>query len=168
MATVRDRLIAAVETAEATYHRLVLLVGHPRSGKTRALLDLEVSRGWSRVNLNRELAARLIDCPKRQRPLKLPDLAAQVIGAYPGPVLLLDNLELLFAPELAVDPLRLLQTLSRNRAVVASWRGTYDGEHLTYAEPGHPEWRRYTRPDAVMVTTTYPAAFPADTSQGAR
>ena len=49
-------------------------------------------------------------------------------------LILLDNIELLFAVELAQDPLRLLQSLSRNRTVIASWPGTFDGQSLTYAE----------------------------------
>ena len=50
-------------------------------------------------------------------------------------VVLLDNIELLFATELAQDPLRLLQSLSRNRTIVAAWPGNFDGGALTYAEP---------------------------------
>jgi hypothetical protein len=66
-------------------------------------------------------------------------------------VVLLDNIELLFAAELAQDPLRLLQSLSRNRTIVAAWPGLFDGKTLTYAEPGHPEARRYSTPQAVIV-----------------
>ena len=53
--------------------------------------------------------------------------------------------------ELAQDPLKLLQSLSRNRTVVAAWPGNFDGVSLTYAEPGHPEARRYPTPQAMIV-----------------
>jgi hypothetical protein len=66
-------------------------------------------------------------------------------------VVLLDNIELLFAEDLAQDPLRLLQSLSRDRTIVAAWPGMFDGASLTYAEPGHPEARRYSMPQAVIV-----------------
>jgi len=168
MATTHDRLAAAVGDAGSAYHRLVLLVGPARSGKTEALRRLGGDRGWPRVNLNRELSALLIDYPKRQRALKLPDLASQMAAAQSGDVILIDNIELLFAPELAVDPLRLLQGLSRNRIVIASWRGAYDGEQLTYAEPGHPEWRRYTHPEAAVVSATQPATNQTDNRQDPR
>ena len=57
-----------------------------------------------------------------------------------------------FSPRnLAQDPLRLLQSLSRNRTIVAAWPGIFDGASLTYAEPGHPEARRYPTPQAVIV-----------------
>jgi hypothetical protein len=74
-----------------------------------------------------------------------------MIRAEKSDVVLLDNIELLFAEELAQDPLRLLQSLSRNRAIVAAWPGGFDGACLTYAEHGHPEARRYQTPQAVIV-----------------
>ena len=67
----------------------------------------------------------------------------EIVREERSDVVLLDNIELLFAVELAQDPLRLLQSLSRNRTIVAAWPGTFDGKTLTYAEPGHPEARRY-------------------------
>jgi hypothetical protein len=67
-------------------------------------------------------------------------------------VVLLDNIELLFAKDLAQDPLRLLQSLSRNRTIVAAWPGSFDGKYLTYAEPGHPEHQRYAMPQAAIIS----------------
>ena len=58
-------------------------------------------------------------------------------------VILLDNIEVLFDVSLKQDPLRLLQGLSRNKTVVAAWSGSIDGEHMVYATPDHPEYRRY-------------------------
>jgi hypothetical protein len=71
----------------------------------------------------------------------------------PQPIpLVLDNLELLFDQDLMQDPLRLLQGLSRNRTLLASWNGTFSVGRLGYAEPGHPEYRAYDAPDALIVT----------------
>ena len=44
-----------------------------------------------------------------------------MIRAEKSDVVLLDNIELLFAVEFAQDPLRLLQSLSRNVTIVAAW-----------------------------------------------
>jgi hypothetical protein len=74
-------------------------------------------------------------------------------------VVMLDNIELLFAPELEQDPLRLLQRLSRNLTIVAAWPGTVDGGCLTYAEPGHPETRRYSSPQACIVSADTAVTF---------
>jgi hypothetical protein len=37
----------------------------------------------------------------------------------------------------------------------------FDGKHLTYAEPGHPEARRYATPQAVIVSTAHDEQFEA-------
>jgi hypothetical protein len=63
----------------------------------------------------------------------------------------LDNLEILFDKHLKQDPLRLLQGISRNRSVLASWNGTTAGGRLIYAETGHPEYRSYDLADTLIV-----------------
>jgi hypothetical protein len=64
----------------------------------------------------------------------------------------LDNLEILFDKDLKQDPLRLLQCISRNRSVLASWNGTVSGSKLMYAETGHPEYRCYDLVDTLVVS----------------
>ena len=105
------------------------------------------------MNVNLRLSERLLDFTSRRRPHEVQRILDEVVGEQHGPTLLLDNTEMLFNPQLQLDPLRLLQLLSRNRSVVASWAGSYDGEQLTYAVPGHAESRRYAEPDAVIVST---------------
>jgi hypothetical protein len=79
-------------------------------------------------------------------------LLKQVIAAIPGDMVLLDNLEILFDPALEVEPLRLLQSSSRNRTIVASWNGSFQAGTLTYAEPGHPEFNQFKQTEAVVIT----------------
>ena len=81
-------------------------------------------------------------------------ILAQIINGYPEPVLTVDNIELLFEPSLQQEPLALLQELSRNKSLIVAWGGSYDEQRrvLTYAEPGHPEYRRCERPEVVVVT----------------
>jgi hypothetical protein len=78
-------------------------------------------------------------------------LLKEVIAAVSGDVVLLDNLEILFDTGLEVEPLRLLQLISRNRTIVASWNGSFQGGTLTYAEPGHPELIQFKQTDAVVI-----------------
>jgi hypothetical protein len=70
------------------------------------------------------------------------------------PTLALDNIELLFDPGLHQNPLGLLKELSRNKSLVVAWGGAYYEEHqiLTYAEPGHPEYQKYERPEVPVLT----------------
>ncbi len=160
IATLSDRISRALAQTQSLYYRLVLVVGAPRSGKSTALRELGSSHGWPLLNVNLALCERLLELTRKQRALRVPRILAETIDRLDDEVVLLDNLEVLFDTRLAQDPLRLLQGLARNRAVVATWpggflqRGTggrYDGEVLTYAEPGHPEWRRYRAPEAMVV-----------------
>jgi hypothetical protein len=135
------------------YYKLVLAVGPARTGKTALLTELAAQHGWPRLNVNLRLSERLLELTHRQRAARVAGILDDMVRAENSDVVLLDNIELLFAEELAQDPLRLLQSLSRNRAIVAAWPGGFDGACLTYAEPGHPEARRYQTPQAVIVKT---------------
>jgi hypothetical protein len=114
-------------------------------------MEMSTSKGWPRINVNLRVAEQLLELTQRVRAVRVAGLLEDLIQAASSDVVLLDNIEMLFATELAQDPLRLVQGLSRNRTIVAAWPGTYDGLALKYAEPGHPEFRKYMAPDAVMV-----------------
>jgi hypothetical protein len=133
------------------YYKLVLAVGPARTGKTAMLTELAAHHSWPRLNVNLRLSERLLELTHRQRATRVASILDDMVQAEKSDVVLLDNIELLFAEELAQDPLRLLQMLSRNRAIVAAWPGGFDGACLTYADPGHPEARRYHTPQAVIV-----------------
>ena len=135
------------------YYKLLLAVGPARAGKTAMLRELAERHAWPRVNVNLKLSERLLDLTHRQRATRVAGILDAMVREQDSEVVLLDNIELLFSEELAQDPLRLLQSLSRNRAIIAAWPGGFDGSSLTYAEPGHPEARRYQMPQAVIVKT---------------
>jgi hypothetical protein len=145
------RISDGVPAAASLYHRLVLVVGPARTGKSTALRDLAQDHGWPLVNVNLELSERLLELTTKQRALRAPRLLGEIADGHPGEVLLLDNTEILFSTELQQDPLRLLQGLGRNRTVVATWSGEMDDENLIYAAPGHPEHRRCHRPQAIVI-----------------
>jgi hypothetical protein len=138
--------------AGGLYHRLVLLVGPPGSGKTGALRRYAGVYGASLVNVNLELSRALLDIPRTQRAIIGQRLLGQIVGAHAGEIVLLDNIEILFAPEMKLDPLKALQQLSRNRTIVAAWSGRVEGDRLLYAEPSHPEFRDYPARGLMVVT----------------
>jgi len=83
--------------------------------------------------------------------LQMPRLLGDILNKSLADVVLLDNIEILFDVSLKQDPLRLLQGISRNKTIVSSFNGTVDGEHLVYATPDHPEYKRYPLRDLLMV-----------------
>ena len=147
---IHNTLIQSIQAVEGLYYRLILLVGKTGSGKTRVLRKLAETVGSSVVNVNLALSGELLELTAKQRSLRLPGILDQIADQAQAPVVL-DNLEILFDKDLQQDPLRLLQSISRNRAVVASWNGIMNSGRLLYAETGHPEYRSYDSVDALIV-----------------
>ena len=146
---IQDKIKQSIEAADILYHRLVLLVGETGSGKTAVLRDVADELGVSVVNVNLEISSALLELTARQRALRLPEILGEIADKAGSPVIL-DNMEILFDKDLKQDPLRLLQGISRNRTVVASWNGKYSAGRLLYAETGHPEYRSYDLVDALI------------------
>jgi len=146
-----DRIIHQISQPAELYHRLVMLVAPAGAGKTAALQDVHERTAAPLVNVNFELSRCMLDLTERQRTLQLPRLLAEIVGASAADVILLDNVEVLFDVSPKQDPLRLLQGLSRNKTVVVAWSGSIDGEHMVYATPDHPEYKRYPLRDFLLV-----------------
>jgi hypothetical protein len=102
--------------------------------------------------VNLALCQRMLELTRSQRARQVERLFKELLAGASGEVVLLDNMEILFDPGLEIDPLRLLQVVSRNRTTVAAWNGAFHNGTLTYAEPGHPEYQAFRQPDAVVVT----------------
>jgi hypothetical protein len=149
---ISEQVIDKIKQARELYHRLVLIVGPSGSGKTPLLQEVSKQTGFRYINLNLELSRALLDLTERQRILRLPLLVDEIIGKPVAQVVLIDNIEIFFEVSLKQDPLRLLQQISRNRTVVATWTGTIAGGYLTYAATNHPEYRRYPAHDLLAVT----------------
>jgi DNA polymerase III delta prime subunit len=148
-----EQITAKVAEVDRQYHRLVLLVGMAGCGKTSALFALANQSGAVRINVNQALSERLLELTPSQRRLRIAGIMEELVNAA-GNTVLLDNFELLFDPNLQQDPLRLMQGLSRNRTVVAAWNGNCIGDKLTYAEPGHGEYRAYATQGLCIVNAS--------------
>lgn len=139
-------LIASkVDHPRQLYYRLIILVG--ATGRVVA-----GHLGLEPINASMQLSERLLDLAARRRPLQVGRLLEEIVGKEEQEVVLLDHLEILFEASLRQDPLRLLQSISRSRTVVAVWSGILEDGSLTYAGPGHPEHRRYPATDLLLVT----------------
>ena len=158
--TVRSHQVeAAVDALASGYERLVLIVGPPGSGKSSVLRDAADERQWPVANLSLELAQRMLEVPVQQRPARALDTISAILDELDSNVACLDNIELLFEPSLQLDPLGLLQSLSRQRTLVAAWPGGIVGDEdsprLVHAQRPHPEYREY--PGRGLVLLSVPA-----------
>lgn len=148
---IENKVTRSLKAAEELYHRLVLIVGKSGSGKTSVVQNLTKLHNAEPININQCLSKELLELTEKQRQLKLAEILARAVNGS-GDKVFLDNTEILFDVELKQDPLRLLQGLSRNLTVVTSWNGTFEKGKLTYAEPGHREYRSYDLTDTLVVS----------------
>lgn len=139
---IENKITRLIREAEELYHRLVLIAGKSGSGKTSVVQNLAKMHGAKPININLHISKELLELTEKQRQLKVSEILSQTVNNI-GDKVFLDNIEILFDVKLKQDPLRLLQGLSRNLTVVTSWNGTYEKGKLTYAEPGHREYRSY-------------------------
>jgi hypothetical protein len=146
-----EQIIHKIDQAAQLYHRLILVVAPSGLGKTMALREVAEHKEFGYTNVNLELSQRLLGLTERQRSLHVFRLLNEIVEENDTQVVLLDNIELLFDISLKQDPLRLLQGISRNRTVVASWNGRIEHEHLIYAQPDHPEYRRYPTTGLLVI-----------------
>ncbi len=152
MESLTDQIMRKVMQASELYYRLMLVVAPTGAGKTAALHDVRDRTGAPLVNVNLELSRRMLDLTERKRTLQLPRLLQDLVSKIEGEIILLDNIEILFDVGLKQDPLRLLQGLSRNKTVVASWNGSIDGDRMVYAVPDHPEYHCYMIRDFLVAS----------------
>jgi len=150
--TFADQIMDRLHQAEGLYHRLVVIAVPAGGGKTEALRSVAERTGAPLVNVNLELSTRMLDLTERQRALAASRLLAEIVEETGAAVVLLDNTEVLFDPSLKLDAVRVLQSLSRNRTVVAAWNGTLQGGQLVYASPGHPEHVKAPARDFLCVS----------------
>ena len=155
--SVRQAIKEAISNAPAMYSRLILLVGPSGSGKTRALQEISTECGKDILNVNLEMSKALLELPIQRRQSQVQRVFGDIIRGFldnedpQTAIILLDNLEILFDKDLKQDPLLLLQGVSRNFTIIASWNGSWVHKRLTFAITGHPEYRFYDKIDAQII-----------------
>ncbi|MCX5855868.1 MAG: BREX-3 system P-loop-containing protein BrxF [Deltaproteobacteria bacterium] len=147
-----EQILGKIVNISELYHRLMIVAAPTGAGKTRTLQEVHQQTSAPLINVNLELSRRMLDLTERQRSLQFPRLLGEMIDEIKENTILLDNIEILFDVALKQDPLRLLQGLSRNKTIIASWNGSIDKDSLTYAVPGHPEYKRYSSRDLLIAT----------------
>lgn len=144
--------ILAIDHAAACYYKLTLVVGRSGSGKTNLLKKICGQMQIPLINLGIELSQKLLPLTTRERKLKTCEIVSELIDAQSASRLAIDNTEVIFDPSLMLNPLGLLQSLSRTRLLIWSWNGEVDNGHVTYAYPGHPERQRIPTSEITLIT----------------
>lgn len=142
----------AINQAATRYYKLILIVGRSGSGKTKLLNKICEQMQIPLINLGLSLSQKLLPLTSREHKLKTSEIISELIDAQNTPQLVVDNTEISFDPSLMLNPLGLLQSLSRNRLLIWSWNGEVENGHVTYAYPGHPEYQRIPTAEITLIT----------------
>ena len=94
-----------------------------------------------RVNVGLLLSEKLIPLSPQQRKENVFQLLKILLGEHKS--IILENIQVLFLPSLALDIPALMVALARNRILCIVWPGRIEGQRLIYAQPTLPEYAAY-------------------------
>jgi fluoride ion exporter CrcB/FEX len=151
-------LAGAAAAASTRYHRLLLLVGSDRAGRGALLGTFAANTGSPLINVSMALSEALLPLPRVDRVAEVGILMDRLVSESGSQVVCLDNIEVLFVPDLRVDVLGRLQQLARNHTLIVNWPGAWSTGALTYADASHPEFFQ-SRADAASVFTVAAAGL---------
>ncbi len=130
-----------------------LFLVHPDIGKLEQMADALLSTyDWARLSVGKELSNVLLPTRLQRRSHKARQWMSARLGSIkPGPVLCTE-IDLLFEPQIELDPPTLFHDLGRICHIVVTWPGSYQGDILTYAVPEHSHYRTWRKPGLPVVT----------------
>lgn len=138
-----QRIAELVQKTEAQAERLILVVGQPGSGKSKIMRDLSATHGWEYVDSCALITEELLELMPNDRAKQAVQIMDGILEKLTTEVIVLDGIQVLFAPVLHIDPLQLLQTLSRRHTLVVAWPGKIENAKLIFNQDGRIPYREY-------------------------
>jgi hypothetical protein len=130
-----------VTSIKSSRERLILLVATSGKGKTQVIRKYAVANDLPLLSLGLLLTKAIQTGLQAEKMLgflhqELEDL---------GEVVLLDNLEVFFQPDLKLHVIQLLKLLSKERTLIVAFPGRVIDGSLVYAEASHPEYKVFSQ-----------------------
>lgn len=140
-----QQAIDAIQNVSSDRHKLVILLGAFGAGKTKVLKQIANLSGGIYLNLNLELSERLLQLPAKATNdgVTVHRLIDEICDQFSpnGETLLMDNVEILFSPELGkTNPVDTFKRMSRQRPVVIALPAYREGTHAIYSTPDHQDY----------------------------
>jgi hypothetical protein len=157
-----NQLTAAVAATAHDRHKLVLVLGNFGAGKTQLLQTASAATEGAYLNLNLTLTERLRQLP-RSRYADGVTVHAEIDRlcdelSQHGRPLFIDNVELLFSPELGkVNPVDTFKRISRQRPVILALPARRDGIYAEYSTVGRADYIRMEIGDYIIIDLENPA-----------
>ena len=110
-----------------------------------------LSEDWMRLSIGKELSNHLLTSVGVDRSLAAHEWLEFTLRKHaPGPILCTD-IDIIFHPSFALDPLAILKQASRHTKLVVLWPGDYQSGILSYAIPTHQHYRFWRNPEGVEI-----------------
>lgn len=114
-------------------------------------LEVAASLGVQPLSLGKELSGVLLNEPLQARPRLARTWLFDTVGLRAHDHLVLTDIDLLFEPAWALDPLTLFRSASRSVRLIVAWPGTHTQSVLAYAIPEHNAHRTWLRPGVSII-----------------
>lgn len=129
-------LQSEISSLDSHWYKLLFYVGKGE-GKNENLAE---KLGIPYVNVNLVLSEKLKDLPRSKYTMYVDDILSDYFQKFNCELLWLGDIEILFDKQLHINPIRLLENMSKRYKIIVSWAGNAADNKLIYAEPGHPEY----------------------------
>lgn len=156
------KLLDAVHNIQADRHKLVILIGSFGSGKTAMLNQILQQENAVYLDLNLELTDRLLgNGDKPAEPISnyndgvtvhrlIDELCDE--KAPNGETLIVDNVEILFSPELGkINPIDTFKRVSRQRPIILSLPVHRQGNSVVYSTPDNLDYSAMALEEYVVI-----------------
>lgn len=134
-------LTEAVKRVAQNRPKLVLLIGKSGSGKTQTIQELSEYYQTPVFSLGYEISKAMLEGLSND---KILEFLREKLGSQKL-IILLDNIEVLFAKSLNLNPLAILKLLSTDQVILASYPGKVINGNLIFAEASSPEYKSYSK-----------------------
>jgi len=137
-----ERIMSLITLARNHAEQLILVCDGGWQDRSMVLQEVASEQGLVYTAIGLPFAKALLGQSPRDRSLSAIEMLDN-LSSSSSAGLALDHIEILFEPDLHIDPLRSVQALALRHLVLLSWPGKHSSGRLSYAEPEHLEYRTY-------------------------
>ena len=146
--SVLNNLSVRLQNISQLYYKQVYVYEYERGNSVEYFSQ---ANHYPLMNINLLLSERIKTVARNRRPYKVAEILHEFINNVDSEIVCIDYYEMLFEPSLGVNPFDLFTNLSRNKTLIITWRGRIEGDYFIHAEPGHPEYIKYSTKDAIVI-----------------
>lgn len=123
--------------------RILFIVGGAGSGKSSIMRALAEQENWKYLEAKELLDEEILEIARDMRPNAAHEIICQSLKACGSEVVMVDGVDILFAPILNLQPVQLLKIISKEFPLIVGWKGRREGDKLYLEHNNEPEYFTY-------------------------